>query len=460
MYDVVIIGGGPGGYVAAIYAALSGLKTALVEKDRIGGTCLTKGCIPTKALLNNAKIVHTIREAKKFGIDVAGFTVHYDAMKERKDRVVDELARGVKGLVKSHGIAILEGTGSFVSSSEIKVRRGDEAQVIAFKHAVIASGSVPMALPFCPVDGTVIHDSTTILEMTRVPKKLIVLGGGYIGCEFASLFNALGSIVTIVEFLPNIVMLQGKSVSSFLENAFRQRGIELMTNVKMERVEKTGNGILCFLSDGTKVEGDALLVSVGRAPYTDELRLQNALVTTDARGFIEVNDSLQTQAGNIYAIGDVTGKSMLAHTASHQAIVAVHNMLGQKKRMHYDRIPAVIFTDPEIATIGYTLEEARKKGFDAVSSTFPFRALGKAKAVGDEEGFAELVTNPKTGQIYGAFMIGHEAGNMISEIAVCIENELTVESLGNTIHPHPTFSEVWLETAHLALGKPIHLPKR
>ncbi|MBM3193658.1 MAG: dihydrolipoyl dehydrogenase [Chlamydiae bacterium] len=456
-YDLIVIGGGPGGYVAAIKAAQAGLKVALIEKDKVGGTCLLRGCIPTKTLLASAHIVGVLQKAKEFGVSVENFTINYQKMKERKDLVVSTLCNGVLGLVKSNGIDVFAGVGSFISPKEIKVR-GEKSQILTGKKIIIATGSTSSTIPSAPVDFHKIHDSTSILEITKLPKSLLILGAGYIGCEFASLFGELGVKVSLVEFLPGIVWTQGKSISESLTTAFTKKGIQIYCNRKMERCDLTENGVTLHLSDQSKLEAEMLLVSVGRKPYTDELNLGAAGIGTTPNGFISVNEKMETEVKGIYAIGDVTGKSMLAHAASHQGIIAALNASGKSEKMAYESIPAVIFTDPEIATIGYTVDLAKEKGYDAVSHKFPFSALGKALAAGEPEGYAELVTEKKTGRILGAFLVGSQSGNLISEIALAIDHEITIDSLANTIHPHPTLSEALSEAALLASGFPIHLP--
>lgn len=458
-YDVIFIGGGPGGYVGAIKARHLGLKVALVEKDKIGGTCLLRGCIPTKTLIANCDVVRTIRLAKDFGISVDNFSIDYEKMKHRKDDVVGSLSKSVAGLVASHGVSVYSGEAQFISPTEIKVK-GKEPVILESNHVVIGTGSMPAELPQCPIDRKIIHDSTSILEVTSLPKKLIVLGGGYIGCEFASLFRELGVEVTIVEFLPGIVWTQGKTISGFLTKAFTKAGIELRCNVKMEKTSLQNSQVTLHLSDESTVSGDCLLVSVGRKPYTEGLNLNAAGLTTNARGFIDVNDRMQTSVAGIYAIGDVTGKSMLAHVASHGAIIAAENIAKKPAKMDYNAVPAVIFTHPEIATVGLTLDRTKELGLEAISSIFPFAALGKAQAARETEGFAEIISDPKTGRIYGASMVGHDAGNMIASMAIAIANELTLESISETIHAHPTLSEAWLETALLAQGIPLHLPPK
>lgn len=456
-YDILFIGGGPGGYVGAMRAAQMGLKTALIEKDKVGGTCLMRGCIPTKTLINHAEVVRTIRSAENFGVHVSDFSFDYEKMKRRKDEVVTELWQGVRGLLKANGVDVYEGVGSFVSNTEVKVK-GEKCEILEAERIVIGTGSIPMQLDFCPVDCHRIHDSTSILEITKLPKKLMILGAGYIGCEFASLFSALGVEVTMIEFLPGIVWQQGKAISQFLTKVFKESNITLLTDIKMESCESTSEKVIATLSDSSKVEADMLLVSVGRSPYTESLELGKAGLTTNDKGFIEVNNHMQTAVKNIYAIGDVTGKVMLAHVASHQAIVAAEHAAGKNAKMDYDAIPAVIFTHPEIATVGISIETAKERGISANTATFPFSALGKAKAAGEENGYVEIVFDADTHQIIGASALGVDASNLIGEMGVAIQNELTLECVAETIHAHPTIAEAWLEGANLAIHHPIHLP--
>ncbi len=456
-YDLICIGAGPGGYVSAIKGKQLGLKVALIEREKIGGTCLLRGCIPTKTLLSGASTLNTIKRASDFGIEVSDIKINYAKMKERKDYVIDTLWRGVTSLVQANGIDIYEGSASFISPTEIKVV-SKNSTILTGKKIVIATGSIPSTIAGAEVDFHKIHDSTSILELTKLPKSLLILGAGYIGCEFASLFSELGVKVTMVEFLPGIVWTQGKTISDALTKSFLQKGIELKCNLKMERAEKSEEGVTLHLSDQSIVSADMLLVSVGRSPYTKDLNLANAGLKINSRGFIEVNNKMQTELSHIYAIGDVTGKSMLAHSASHQGIVAAVNAAGKNKTMHYESIPAVIFTKPEIATVGYTLDAAKEKGFDAISSKFPLQALGKAQAERDTDGFAEIVSEKKTGRILGAFLVGKDAGNLISEMTLAIDQEVTVDYLSETIHPHPTLSEAWAEAALLANGTPLHIP--
>lgn len=457
-FDVIFIGGGPGGYVGAIKAALLGLKTALVEKEHIGGTCLIRGCIPTKTLISNASVMEMIQKSQEFGIHVDGnVSVDYKSMKERKDQVVSTLASGVKNLVKVHGVEIFSGIASFTDKNTVKVL-GETPEVLQADSIVIATGSSSVDIPPCPVDRHRIHDSTSILELTTLPKSLIVVGGGYIGCEFASLFHALGTQVTIVEALPKIVMTQGENISSFLTKTFEKKGITLRTNVAVTKSTVQENHVEVELGDNSRIDAEMVLVAVGRKPFTEGLCLEKAGLSPSERGFIEVDDGLETAISGIYAIGDVTGKSMLAHVASHQAIVAAKRIHGSSVKMDYASVPAVIFTHPEIATVGYNLEQAKEKGYPAKSSVFPLSMLGKAQASMDTDGFFEVTFDPQTLQILGASVVGHEAGNMIAEMGVAIQNELTLDCIADTIHPHPTLSEGWMELAHIGMGSPIHSP--
>lgn len=457
--DIAVIGAGPGGYVAAIQAAQLGKSTALIEKGFLGGTCLNVGCIPSKALLSHAAVLHQVRRAAEFGISTGPISFQYEKMKGRKDEVVAKIRRGLEGLIQANKIAVYRGMAQFESARELKISGQDNLYLSADK-IIIATGSVPLDIPAFPCDHVRILNSTSLLEVTRVPKSLAIVGGGYIGCEFASLFAELESQVTILEALPAILTAQGPQIGEFMTQSFAAHGIEIQTNAVVKEIQTATAGVQIVLGEGKKLNAELALIAVGRKVYTEGLKFEKAGLRTGERGILIVNDQMETEVPGIYAIGDVTGKWMLAHVASHQGRVAALHACGFEAKMRYEAVPAVVFTSPEIATVGWTLEQAQKEGFRAVQGRFPFQALGKAQAVLETEGFVQIVSDEKTGQILGATAIGCEASNLIAEMALAIQNELTLDSILETIHAHPTFAEAWHEAAAIAKGMPIHLPPK
>lgn len=458
-FDVVVIGSGPGGYVAANKAAQLGKSVAVIEKDALGGCCLNVGCIPTKTLIANATVFHQLKRAADFGIATGPISFHYEKMKSRKDQVVQKLRSGVEGLLKSNKVTIIRGTAQFESPHLLKVMGQDNLYVEGEK-IIIATGSIPFDVKAFPCDHKRILNSTSILELTEVPKSLAIIGGGYIGCEFASLFAELGVKVTILEAMPTILAAQGATVAQFMTKSFTSKGVTIKANVAVQSIENQGNQVHIKLNDGSSLDADLALVSVGRKVYTEGLMIEKAGMKTTEKGFIATNDKMETEVPGIYAIGDVTGKWMLAHVASHQGIVAASNAAGHDAKMHYESVPAVVFTSPEIATVGMTLEQAQQAGYDVTVGMFPFMALGKALASMETEGFSQVVVDKKTGQILGAVCIGHEASNLIAEMALAIQNELTVESVLDTIHAHPTVAESWHEAVAIAKETPINFPPK
>lgn len=456
-HDIAVIGSGPGGYVAAIRAAQLGKSVALIEKELIGGCCLNVGCIPTKTLLSNAAVLHQIKRAEDFGISTGPVSFRYHEMKQRKDKVVEKLRTSLEGLIKSNQITIYRGTASFESPKLLKVM-GELSLYIESEKIIIATGSIPMDIKAFPCDHKRILNSTSILELTEVPKTLAIVGGGYIGCEFASLFAELGTKVTILEALPSILTTQGSQIAQFMTKSFMSKGVEIKTGVKVKTIENQNTHAHITFEDGKTLDAEIALVSVGRKVYTEGLHLQKAGLKVTDRGSIETDEHMETEVRGIYAIGDVTGKWMLAHVASHQGMVAASNACDMEESIHYDAVPAVVFTSPEIATVGLSLEDAQKAGFDASKGSFPFQALGKAQASMDTEGFSQIVFDQKTGQILGASVIGHEASNLIGEMALAIQNELTLESVMETIHAHPTIAESWHEAALIGNNTPINFP--
>jgi len=458
-FDIVVIGAGPGGYVAAIKAAQCGKSVALIEEKDLGGTCLNVGCIPTKTLIANAEVYHAIKKAGEFGITTGDVSFDYAQMKKRKDQVIESSKRGLEGLIKSNGIEIIYGRATFTSPTTLKVSGKSPRELLA-KKVIIATGSTTLDIPAFPCDHKQILNSTSILELTKLPKSLAVIGGGYIGCEFASLFAELGVKVTILEALPSIIAMQGKQLSEALTKAFVKQGIEIKTEVFVEKIDCAASHVTVHLKGGETVEAEMALVAVGRKVCSENLGLEQAGIATDDRGMIPVNSKMETGVPNVYAIGDVTGKAMLAHVASHQGVIAAANACGQSAYMHYHAVPAVIFTHPEIATVGLTYDEAKEQGYDAKAGAFPFQALGKAKAMIATDGFAQIVMDKRTKQILGAQAMGIEASTLIGEMAVAIHNELTIECLCDTIHAHPTLSESWLEAALITNDTPIHFPPK
>lgn len=458
-YDVAVIGGGPGGYPAAIKAAQSGRSVALIEAKQLGGTCLNRGCIPSKALIASAEVLHRIKQAEEFGIHVENVSFCFKEMVDRKDRIVQSVRQGLDGLIAANKIRLFRGHGTLVSPKRIKVSGEDNAEIYAEK-IIIATGSEPRSIPAFPFDYERIHDSTSMLELKELPKKLVIIGGGIIGCEFASLYVEFGVDVTILEALPQIIPMESMSVSSALESAFKKQGIKMQTNVFVEKIDRTESGVKVFFAGGKTIDADMALVSVGRQLNTSGIGLENAGVLLKENGIVDVDEKMETNVPGIYAVGDIASTWWLAHVASHQGLVAASNACGEPMRMHYNAVPSVIFTNPEIGTVGYTLEQAIERGYRATVGTFPFHALGKSQASFQTEGYAQVVTDRETGQILGAQVVGHEASILVAEMAIVIANEMTVDCVTHTIHAHPTVAEAWMEAAFIANDQPLHLPPK
>ncbi len=455
-FDACVIGSGPGGYPAAIKLAQNGKKVAIIEALEIGGTCLNRGCIPTKALIANAEVLSHIRKSKDFGIQVDGVKVDFTQMQKTKDATVSNLKKSLEGLILSNNITIIRGYATFVGPLKLEVKGQDNCFVSA-PNIIIASGSEPKEIPAFAFDNKVIHSSTSILKLEKLPEKMAIVGGGVIGCEFASLYSELGVKVVIVEMLDRIIPLETPPLSQALTKSFTSRGIEIQAGVAVSSIEKNAKGIVIRLADKTQIDASCALIAIGRSLNSDKLGLDKAGVQVE-KGAIKVDDTMKTSAPGIWAIGDVTGKSLYAHVATHQGIVAASNILGHSAHMNYDAVPGVIFTIPEIGSCGMSIEEAKKRGYAAKLTSYPFQALGKAQAAHQTEGFAQVVVDTKTGQILGGQVIGHEAGILLSSIAYAIANELTIECITETIHAHPTLSEVWMEAAFLAQDTPLHYP--
>lgn len=458
-FDIAVIGGGPGGYPAAIRAAQRGKTVVLIEAKEMGGTCLNRGCIPSKALIAGAEVLHRIKEAEEFGIRASDVSVDYGHMANRKDAVVKRMRTGLEGVIAANKITVLRGFGQFISPREIKVSGQDNAIVVADK-IIIATGSEPRSIAAFPFDYKRIHDSTSLLALTALPKSIVIVGGGVIGCEFASLYASLGVEVSILELLPRILPMEAQEISQTLSKAFNKRGIKVETEVKVEKIEHTEQGIEVKTQGGKSFPAEIALVAVGRSLNTRGIGLEKAGVLVQDNGMITVNSKMESNVDGIYAIGDIASKWWLAHVASHQGIVAAENACGRETHMYYNAIPSVTFTQPEIGTVGLSLEAALKEGYQAKIGAFPFQALGKSQATFQTEGFAQIVIDEKTGQILGAQVVGYEAATLVAEMAVAITNELTVECITETIHAHPTIAEAWFGAALMSENLPIDLPPK
>jgi len=458
-FDCVVLGSGPGGYPAAIKAAQQGLSVALVESGDLGGTCLNRGCIPSKALIASARVYDTIQHADDFGITVGQVSFDYGKMVDRAQSVVSSIRKSLEGLLKANGITILRGHGKFISPRDIKVM-GQDNVIVEGKSIIIATGSEPRIIPAFPCDYEQVHDSTSLLQLKTLPKKLVIIGGGVIGCEFASMYNLLGVEVEVVEMLPRILSTECQELSELLTRSFKSRGVEVHTDTFVEEVKKTAKGIEVRLKGGKTLHGDMALVSVGRKVNTDEIGLEAAGLKLNEQGAISIDERMRTSVDGIYAIGDVTAKWWLAHVATHNGLVAASQAAGVPMLMHENAVPSVVFTDPEIASVGMTADQAEQAGYTTRVGRYPFKALGKSQAIGHTDGFAQVVSDAHTGQILGAQIAGHEAATLIAQMALAVANELTVDCLVDTIHAHPTTPEAWMEAALLARGTPLHFPPK
>jgi len=458
-FDVVVIGAGPGGYPAAIRAAQLGAATAIVEKEQFGGTCLNWGCIPTKSLIATADLFHHIRHAEALGITVKGATVDYAAMIAHKNQVVQQLREGVQQLLTANGVKQFAGTASFIDRHTIEIGAGKGATRIGAKAIIIATGSTSAIPAFLPKHEQVV-ESRAFLELTALPGTMIVLGGGFIGCELACMAAMLGVKVTVVELLEDILLLLDADVRREVRTHMEKSlGICVLTGKPMKDIAADARRVRGKVGD-EGVEAELLLFAVGRQPVIDGLKLEHAGVKTNARGFIEVDDYGRTLVPNIFAIGDVTGRTQLAHYATSQGIVAAENACGLKLRKHETIVPNVIFTSPEVGTVGLSEDDAKKAGREVKTGKFRFAGLGRALAVGETTGFVKWIADAKADQLIGAAAVGPHATELVAEAALAIRAELTAGELGRAIHAHPTFAEAWLEAAHAIHGRSVHAPPK
>jgi dihydrolipoamide dehydrogenase len=459
---LVVIGAGPGGYVAALKAAQLGAQVQLVEDTQVGGTCLNRGCIPTKTLLASAELLRRTRELQHFGLQLEGSVkVNLQRLMERKQKVISTQAKGIRALLKSWGVQLLEGRGMLLSPEKVEVQlRDGSTQVLQADRIILATGSRPAQIPTFPFDGKHILSSDDALELQELPQSLLIVGAGVIGSEFAFIFSSLGVEVVMVEMLQRAVATEDEEISALLEREFKKQKIKLLKGVKVQRVEGHPDGVHAVLSDGTELKAQKMLVSIGRALNTQGIGLEAVGVKTGPRGEVEVDDRMQTNIEGIYAVGDITGKLLLAHVASRQGLVAAQNACGQQARMDYSVVPAAIFTSPEIGSVGLREQEARQQGIPYRVGTFPYRALGKAHAMGEISGFVKLIAHRDTDRLLGAHIIGPHASDLVHEAALAMAHGLKASQLAHTIHAHPTLAEALMEAAEAVHGQAIHLPKQ
>jgi dihydrolipoamide dehydrogenase len=463
-FDVTVIGSGPGGYVAAIRAAQLGLKAAIVEKDkRLGGTCTLRGCIPTKQLLMSAHVYEQMQHAADFGVQASEIQLAFADVQKRKEKVVMKNSKGIEYLMKKNSITRFNGTGRLALPGKVEVTGEDgKKQTINTKNIIIATGSVVRPIPGFETDGARVVNSDHILELKETPKSLIVMGAGAVGVEFASVYSRFGAQTTIVELLPRILPLEDEEVSQELERSFRKRGIKSQVGTRLEKMEQSDKGVVVTGKDGkgqeVKLEAEMLLVAVGRMPYTEGLGLEGTKIKVE-KGFIKVDEYQQTGEKGVYAIGDVVPTPLLAHLASKEGVVAVEHMAGQKdvRPINLRLVPNCTYCDPEVASVGLSEAKAREDGYEVRVGKFPFSASGKARILGEEEGFVKIVSEKKYDEILGVHIIGPHATELIAEACVAMQLESTAEELGRTMHAHPTVSEAVMEAAEGVHGMSIHI---
>ncbi|MGV8915763.1 MAG: dihydrolipoyl dehydrogenase [Kaistella sp.] len=459
-FDVTVIGSGPGGYVAAIRCAQLGFKTAIIEKyPTMGGTCLNVGCIPSKALLDSSEHFYNAKhDFANHGIIINDPVADIGRMVARKNEVVDQTTKGIQFLMDKNKVTVFEGVGSFESATQIKVTKNDgSTETIDSKYTIIATGSKPSSLPFITLDKERIITSTEALELKEIPKHLIVIGGGVIGLELGSVYKRLGSEVTVVEFMDKIIPTMDGALSKELNKVLRKQGMKFNLSTGVQSVERNGDTVKVTAKDkkGEEVvfEGDYVLVAVGRSPYTKGLGLEKAGVDLDERGRVKVNEHLQTNVSNIYAIGDVVVGAMLAHKASEEGTMVAELIAGQKPHINYNLIPGVVYTWPEVAAVGKTEEQLKAEGIAIKVGNFPMRALGRSRASGDVDGFIKVIADEKTDEILGVHMIGARAADLIAEAVVAMEYRASAEDISRMSHAHPTYAEAMKEAALDATGK-------
>ena len=461
--DVVIIGGGPGGYVAAIKAAHLGLKAVLIEKDKLGGVCLNRGCIPTKALVSTAELLNHLQRAGEFGIQVKDYSIDFPAIMKRKDLITRRLSSGVEQLMKANQVRVVKGEGQIIEPGKVEITdTTGQKEVIKTKNIIIATGSKVMKLPIPGIDSGGVITSDEALSLSELPSKMIIIGGGVVGIEFAGIFKALGVEVTVVEMLPRILLPIDEEIASRLTMNLKRKGIEILTDCKVKGIKKNHQNleVLVSTSEGEKkLETEKVLLAAGRVPELGNINVQRLGIELE-KGAIKVDEKMKTNISGIYAVGDVVGKIMLAHVASREGIVAIENISGKEVLMDYKAVPNCVFSMPEVASVGLTEEEARKENNNIKVSKFPFMANGKALGMGETEGMVKIIADADTFELLGLHILGVHASDLIAEGTLALSMEATAFEIVNTIHAHPTLAEAIAEAAEGITGKPIHIARR
>ncbi len=470
-YDLVVIGGGPGGYVAAIRAAQLGIKTALVEKDKVGGVCLHKGCIPTKALLHSADLYNKLKKADGYGINVSNLAIDYPQFHRRKESVVKRLFQGTQFLLKKNGVEIFDGEGHIASSSSILIKKnGTDIGRLTAKNILLATGSIPFVPNTIPYDRKYVLTSDDILIREEIPKSIIIAGGGAVGIEFAYLFNTLGTKVTVIELMDDILPNEDKEISAALRKIFNKKGIDVLTNTSLEKVE-THDGVSIEMQRKTYppcppatpenkefLKADYLLLALGRTPALNHLGIEKLSLNFKGK-YLQINDVMETSQKGIFAIGDITGPPLLAHKASNEGLLAVSHIAGKEVTpIQYQNVPRVTYCFPQVASIGITQEEAKTRGYKIKVGKFPLIANSKAVIDGEyEEGFMKIIIDEKYSELLGVHAIGPNVGELIWGMSLTMILEGTATELSRNIYPHPTLSEAIFEASNAAIDKPIHL---
>jgi dihydrolipoamide dehydrogenase len=462
-YDVIVIGAGPAGYVCAIRSAQLGLNTAIIDKQWLGGVCLNIGCIPSKSLLRNAEVAHTLRErGKEFGFSFENLKLDYDVAVKRSRKVSNRLTKGVGFLMKKNKIDVHMGTAKFSARDKVEVTDSDgKTETLQAKNVVVATGASAMVPPGWEVDGEQILTYTEAILQERLPKSVIIIGSGAIGVEFGTIWNSFGVEVTIVEMLPNIVPLEDEEVGTELAKSFKKQGIKVMTDHKVESVEaKDGSVEIRVSNNGEEktLQAEQALVAIGVKPNSNNLGLEDLGVRVSERGMVEIDDKMATSVSGVWAIGDVTGKLMLAHVGSAQGIICAENISGVETiTLDYEMLPRVTYSQPQVASFGITEDMAKERGYEVKTGRFPFQANGKALGLGDSSGWVKIITDAKYGEILGAHMIGPEVTELLPELTLAQMMEITTAEIARNVHAHPTLSEILMEAAHAAEGHSIHI---